>query len=194
MQDMLDQLADDNTMLSPVQPPLMPPEYTFEERNRIAQAFFDRSSSVKYDGNLDRHVAVVNDLVSLCTRRERRPRKLRTSWEDTPGTNPSDKATNLEIETTSLDFDVPPQRQALGCQAFQCLYCMGDATLPSQERQHIFGSKHSLQRHTDRHHRFQPGQVCPFPNDDCAHLSFESLMHFKNHAAVVHGIYMSDIC
>ena len=45
-----------------------------------------------------------------------------------------------------------------------------------------------------RHHRFQPGQNCPFPDDGCAQLALESLMHFKNHAAGVHGIYMSDKC
>lgn len=194
IQDMLDQLADNNTMLSPVQSPQILPEYTFEERSRIAQAFFNPSSSLKYDGNLDRHIAIINDLVLLYTRRERRPRKLRKSWEVSPTTNPSDKTTSLETETMSLDSNVPLQSQVLRCQPFQYLYCIGDSTLPSHERQHVFGSKHSLQRHTDRHHYFQPGQVCPFPNEGCAQLAFQSLMHFKNHAAIVHGIYMSNIC
>ena len=194
MQDMLDQLADKNPILSPVQPPLAPPKYTFEERARIAQAFFDPPLSAKYDGNLDRQITIVNDLVSLCSRRERRPRKPRQSWEDNTETSSLDKTTKIETESVFSESDAPLRCQSHRCQAFQCLYCMGDATLPLLEQQHVFGSKHSLQRHFDRHHRFQPGQNCPFPNDECAQLALQSLIHFKNHAAGVHGIYMSDKC
>ena len=75
MQDMLAQLAVHDALLSPVQPRPAPVEYAFEGRARIAQAFFNPPSSPKCDGNLDRQITIVDDLVSLCTRRERRPRK-----------------------------------------------------------------------------------------------------------------------
>ena len=52
-------------------------KYAFEERARIAQVFFHPPLSAKDDGNLDKQIAVVNDFASLCTRRERRPRKPR---------------------------------------------------------------------------------------------------------------------
>jgi len=195
MQDMLAQLAVDDAILSPVQPPPVPVEYAFEERARIAQAFFDPPSSAKCDGNLDRQISIVDDLVSLCNRQERRPRKPRQSWEDDTATSSSDDTGDVEIKSEWADSDAPVGCQLpLQCRPFQCLHCIGDATLPLLERQHVFGSKHSLQRHFDRHHRFQPGQNCPFPNDECAQLALESLMHFKSHAAGVHGIYMSDKC
>jgi len=78
MQDVQAQLTVNDAVLSPVQPPV-PVEYAFEELARIAQAFFDPPLSAKCDGNLDRQISIVDDLVSLCTRQERRPRKLRQS-------------------------------------------------------------------------------------------------------------------
>jgi len=195
MQDILAQLAVNDAVLSPVQPPPVPVEYAFEERARIAQAFFDPPSSAKAAGTLDRQISIVDDLVSLCTRQERRPRKPRQSWEDDTATSSSDDSTDVDIKSECSDSDAPVGCQfPLQCRPFQCLHCIGDTTLPLPERQHVFGSKHSLQRHFDRHHRFQPGQNCPFPNDECAQLALESLMHFKSHAAGVHGIYMSDKC
>jgi len=77
MQDMLAQLAVNDPILSPVQPRPAPLEYAFKERARIAHAFFDAPSSANCSGNLDRQISIVEDLVSLCTRRERRPRKPR---------------------------------------------------------------------------------------------------------------------
>jgi len=195
MQDMIAQLAVNEAILSPVQPCPAPVEYAFEERARIAQAFFDPPSSAKCDGNLDRQISIVDDLVSLCNRQERRPRKPRQSWEDDTATNSSDDSTEVDIKSECSDSDSPVGCQfPLPCRPFQCLHCIGDVTLPLHERQHVFGSKYSLQRHFDRHHQFQPGQNCPFPNDECAQLAFKSLMLFKNHAAGVHGISMSDKC
>ena len=76
-QDMLAQIGVNDVVLSPVQPLLVPVKYAFEERARIAQAFCDPPPSATCDGNLDRQIPIVDDLVSLCTRRERRPRKPR---------------------------------------------------------------------------------------------------------------------
>lgn len=196
MQDMLAQIAVDETVLSPVQPPPASVEYSFEERACIAQAFFDPPGSAKPDGNLDRQISIVGDLISLCARQERRPRKPRQSWDDKAAINLSDDPTSdVDINPESSDMDATVEdRFPLQCQPFQCLHCLGDTTLPLFERRHVFGSKHSLQRHFDRHHQFQPGQNCPFPNNECTRLTLESLMHFKNHAAGVHGIYMSQKC
>jgi len=195
MQDMLAQLAVNDAILSPVQPCPAPVEYAFEENARIAQAFFDPPSSAKCDRNLDRQISIVDDLVSLCTRQERRPRKPRQSWEEDTATSSSDDSTDIDIKMERSDSDAPIGCQfPLQCRPFQCLHYIGDAKLPLLERQHVFGSKYSLQRHFDKHHHFQPGQNCPFPNDECAQLALKSLMHFKVHAAEVHGIYMSDKC
>lgn len=195
MQDMLTQITVNDAILSPIQPLPAPVKYAFVERARIAQAFSNPPSSAKWNEDLDRQISIVDDFVSLCTRRERRPRKPRQSWEDDTTTSSSGDTTEVEIKSECSDSEVPLACQfPLQCRPFQCLHCIGDATLPLLERQHTFGSKHSLQRHFDRHHRFLPGQNCPFPNDECAQLALESLMHFKNHAAGVHRIFMSEKC
>ncbi len=44
-------------------------------------------------------------------------------------------------------------------------------------------AKYSLQWHFARHHPFQSGKPCPFPDPGCAHITLDSVMHFVNHAA-----------
>jgi len=61
-----------------------------------------------------------------------------------------------------------------------------------EERFQNLGSKYSLQRHFDRCHPFESGEPCPFPHPECTAVTLDSMMHSKNHAATVHGIYMSD--
>ena len=107
MQDMLAQIALNDAVLSPVQPLPAPVKYAFEERAHIPQAFFDPPPSAKRDGNLDRQITIVDDLVSLCTRRERRPRKPRQSWEDDTATSSSDDTTDVEIKSECSDSEVP---------------------------------------------------------------------------------------
>ncbi|KAL9606938.1 MAG: hypothetical protein Q9167_008095 [Letrouitia subvulpina] len=70
-------IAVDEALLSPVKYTPAPVEYAFEERARIAQALFEPPSSPKGEGALERQIAIVDDLVSLCTRQERRPQKRR---------------------------------------------------------------------------------------------------------------------
>ena len=151
---MLAQITVNDAVLSPVQPPPAPIKYNFEERARIARAVFDPPSSAKSDGNLDRQVSMIDDLASLCTRQERRPRKPRRTWEDDTAISSSDDDTSdVDVKSECSVSDLPPRCQfPLHCRPFQYLHCLGDATLSLREQQHVFGSKYSLQRHFDRHH------------------------------------------
>ena len=171
-----------------------PIQYAFVERSHITKAFFNLLLTLSTDGNLDWRVSVIDDLVSLCALQEGHFRKAR-SKQRTQAIN--DYSDDCDSDNTS-DFvksgsesylpQVFPQR----CKPYQCLYCISNRTLPSEERFHNLSSKFSLQRHFDRCHTFRPGQPCPFPHPECASLVLNSLMHFKNHAAKVHGIYMSE--
>ena len=108
MQDILAQIAVNNTVLCPVQPPPAPVKYAFEERARIAQAFFDPPPSAKCDGNLDRQITIVDDLVSLCIRREWRPPKPRQSREDDNRTSSSDDdMSDVDIKIRMLRLRYP---------------------------------------------------------------------------------------
>ena len=169
-------------------------QYAFMERSRISKAFFDPPSTLSTDGNLDWRVSIVDDLVSLCALQEGRFRKAR-SKQRTQAIN--DYSEDYDWENTS-DFVKSgseshlPQVFSQRCKPYQCLHCISNRTLPSEERFHNLGSKFSLQRHFDRCHTFRPGQSCPFPHPECTTVILNSLMHFKNHAAKVHGIYMSE--
>ena len=113
---------------------------------RIQEFRFDPPQSAKPGGNLERQIAVVDDMISLCTRQERRPRKPRQSWDDKMATSSSDddmSGTNVKSECSDTDTSITDQVP------LQCLYCLGDTTLPLSEQQHVFGSKYSLQRHFD---------------------------------------------
>lgn len=79
MQDMLAQLTINDLILFLVQSRLVSIKYVFEKRARIFQVFFDLSSFVKCDEKLNRQIFIVDDLISLCNRQERRSRKSRSS-------------------------------------------------------------------------------------------------------------------
>lgn len=195
MQDMLAQLAINDIVLFSVQSSSISVEYVFKKRAHIVQIFFDSLLFVNCDENLDQRIFIVDDLISLCTRQERRSRKSHQSWKNNIVTSFLNDSTDMNIKSKCSNFNVSIECQfSLQCRSFQCLHCIDDVTLPSLERQHVFDSKHSLQRHFDRHHEFQSSQNCSFLNDECVQLALESLMHFKNHAAKVHEIYMSDKC
>ena len=62
------------------------------------------------------------------------------------------------------------------------------------ERGHT-GRTDLLQRHFDRRHPFRPCEPCPFPHPECGAVTPDGVMHFENHAATIHGVYLSDkIC
>ena len=85
-----------------------------------------------------------------------------------------------------------PHLFPLRCKSYQCLYCLGDIDLPLEKRLYNLDNKYSLQRHFDRRHPFRPREPCSFPYSECAAVTLNSVMHFKNHAAPIHGIYISD--
>ena len=174
-----------------------PIQYAFVERSRIAKAFFDPPLTLGTNGDADWRVSIVDDLVSLCALQEGRFRKARQkqrirvieSHLDDHGSDCTSDSVKSESSESESHL---PQVFPLRCKPYQCLHCLGNRTLPSDERLHNLGSKFSLQRHFDRCHIFRPGQSCPFPDPECAVVTLDSLMHFKNHAAKVHGIYMSE--
>jgi len=172
-----------------------PIRYAFVERSRIAQAFFDPLSALGAEGDVGWRVSIVDDLVSLCTLQEGRFRKASRRRKTRVVESPPDDA-DVECTLNAVTSESKLKSQVrqlfpLRCKPYQCLHCLGNRTLPLDERLHNLGSKFSLQRHFDRCHTFRPGEPCPCPHPECAAVTLNSMMHFKNHAAKVHGIYMS---
>ena len=121
-------------------------------------------------------------------RKARRIRRIQARESDLDDAERPLNAVKSESESDSSISHLFPVR----CKPYQCLYCLGDTDLPLEERLHNLGSKYSLQRHFDRRHPFRVREPCPFPHPECAAVTLDSVMHFKSHAATVHGIYMSD--
>ncbi|MCJ1250100.1 hypothetical protein MMC30_007326 [Trapelia coarctata] len=194
--DIRAQLEGNMEPVDRISPSSGPIEYAFVERSRIANAFFDPPSALRANGHgdVDWRVSIVEDLVSLCTLQEGRFRKARRKQRTQAIKGHPD---DLDSDCTSNPVKSESESQVhhsfpLKCKPYQCLVCLGNHTLPLDERRHNLGSKFSLQRHFDRSHTFRPGESCPFPHLECAATTLDSLMQFKNHAAKVHGIYMSE--
>ncbi len=171
--------------------------YAFVERACIAQAFFDPPSAFDAEGDVGWRVSIVDDLVSLCplqegrfrkVSRRRRIRVIECDLEDVD----AEYTLNAVMFKSAESESQVPHLFSLRCKQYQCLHCLENRSLPLDERLHNLGSKFSLRRHFGRCHTFRPGESCPFPRPECAAVTLNSMMHFKNHAAKVHGIYMSE--
>lgn len=137
-------------------------------------------------------------MVSLCGRREGQFRKVHGERRtkvvlDTDVAHdeswPTDTTSEL-LHSSTLD-PLPHTLYSKKCKPFQCLVCIGDRFLPLSERFYPLANNYCLQRHFDRFHPFKAGKPCPFPYSECASISLETMKDFKNHAAQVHGIFMS---
>ena len=178
-----------------------PVRYAFVERARVAQAFFDPPSAFNAEGDVNWRVSIVNDLMSLCPlqegrfRKASRKRKSRIIECDSEDVDAECTLNAVTSKSSKSESEFEPQVRhlfPLKCKQYQCLYCLGNCTLPLEERLHNLGSKFSLRRHFDRCHTFRPGEPCPFPHSECAVITLNSMMHFKNHAAKIHGIHMPE--
>ena len=81
VQDMRAQLEGDVELLSPILCTLGRVRYAFEERSRIAKAFFDPLSTCGAKDDMDWRVSIVDNIVSLCIRQEgvfRKARRIRS--------------------------------------------------------------------------------------------------------------------
>ena len=192
VQDIGAQLAGDPESFGPILATASPMQYSFKERSRIAAAF--SSAGLRpMTGDLNWRISIMDDMVSLCTRQERRLRKTYRSrklhvMEDTPNNSELDLTSSpIRPEPSDLQCLVLP----LVCEPTQCLSCLGNTSLPYEERVWKYGSKYSLQCHFDHCHCFKSGEPCPFPHPECARFIPDNMMHLKNHAARVHRIYMS---
>ena len=194
VQDMRAQLEGDAESLSPILYTSGRVRYAFVERSCIAKAFFDPPSTRGAEGDVEWRVSIVDDMVSLCIRQEgvfRKARRIRRIQARKICLDDAERPLNA-VESESELNSSKPHLFPVRCKSYQCLYYLGDTDLPLKKRLHNLDSKYSLQRHFDRRHPFRPCEPCPFPHPECAAVMLDSVMRFKNHAATVHGIYMSD--
>lgn len=154
------------------------------ERRRIAEAAFSDPSTFADQKGFRRHVDLSMDMIALCKRRERRrPRTYRS--REGPFIKTADDPVILPKSEPEEKRNGP-----LKCNGFQCLFWLAGHDLPLEDKQKVYASKNSLQRHTDRCrlNKFKTDENVPCPDDlACEGVILDGKMHFKNHAARVHN-------
>ena len=159
------------------------PIFDFPERSQLASLLcrnrdvVEMSEQEIYQNRLD----AMGSLISLCGRRMPRPQPRRRLLI-------CDNATE-EVCKESEDKD--PDLFPIECPGTQCLFCLGDGTLCPSSRIFWFSRKDVLIKHVESLHLkawdWVESPECPNP---LCEAKLESSMHFKNHAAQVHNIWM----
>jgi len=172
------------------------PVFDFEERAELAGLLFPKVTHPHHprpnadlterseDEIYEKRIAVMRTMVSLCSRRMPRPQP-----HSRPRTlDPSLKAIKDE-ESEGEDED--PDTFPTLCPSTVCLFCLGDDSLSSTSRTFAFRRKAYLQKHVQEQHLrgkdWKKELECPHPHCE---VELESDMHFKNHSANVHNVWM----
>ena len=128
-----------------------PATYAFEERARLAQYFLDPPTDTS---DLQWRVAVVNNLVGLCTKQEIRYRKKRVVRRVESSSDCTIDSSDSESSESEGDLNTSDR---LRCHPFQYLYCLEAPALSSEAQNYPFASEYSLERHISSVHGFKPG-------------------------------------
>ncbi|KAK4551680.1 hypothetical protein LTR86_010967 [Recurvomyces mirabilis] len=99
-------------------------------------------------------------------------------------TQPASYAT-ITTQDEKTGCDLFPTR----CQPTQCIFCIGDDTLPVELRMNEFRNRDGLKRHFLRKHlrHLSAGQAIKCPHPRCSDQWLDHADHVRNHAATVHG-------
>jgi hypothetical protein len=158
----------------------------FAERRRIAEAALSNPSKFIGQDGFRRHAKCCLNMIALCKRRERRcPRR------NDPEGPLTVRVTNIPVILPQLESE-KKHNTSLKCEGFQCLFCL-TSNLPWEDKQQVYKSKFSLQRHTDRCRldQFRSDENIPCPDRlGCGGVVLEGKSHFKNHAARVHNFIL----
>jgi hypothetical protein len=153
--------------------------HELEQRSRVAKDLFTLADDLDDAQFSNLRIQAVQNLVELCKLREIRPLdRLRIKCEE------ADQDEKAHLTSDALDA------QPLICGETQCLFCLGDNTLPDNVRSFCFSRVDVVRKHVQNSHL---KYVAPDEHIDCplqqCHAVLESVEHFKNHAGNVHGVF-----
>jgi len=156
-------------------------QHQLEERTRLQQILCDFSKDLKPQNIVSRKVLAINRMIALASRQEFQARKPRFALVP------------QVLIKKELDPDPFPQPHdfPLVCQKTQCIICIGNERLSYEERTRTFPRVSHMMDHVEKLHlRKQPAgqRICDHPVCKAKGLVLNSVMHFKNHVATVHGI------
>ena len=177
----------------------------FAERTRIAEAFFCDPSAFASESGQARRLEILDDMIALCARQERRARTYRKREDgagsqkrkrdlESPGSPTTAQPAAKFCKTEPCAEAQPTGKEEFPklCEPLQCLFCIGNASLSLNERRRPYYNKYSLRRHVDNCPYGPPAPdselACPHPHPDCVGVVLKNLNDFKNHAVRKHGI------
>ncbi|KAK4570554.1 hypothetical protein LTR86_002636 [Recurvomyces mirabilis] len=155
-----------------------------DERRRALKALLAFAPTEPTQQHIRRSGAI-DAVRALCNHQEppiRRACHRKAACKD--ATQPGLHATNT-TQDEKTGYDLCPTR----CQPTQCIFCIGDETLPIELRMSEFRNRDGLKRHFLRKHlRHLPaGQAIKCPHPRCSDQWLDHADHVRNHAATVHG-------
>jgi Protein of unknown function (DUF3435) len=156
-------------------------QHQLEERTRLQQILCDFSRDLKPQDIVSWKVLAINLMIALASRQEFQARKPR--FAPVPQV--------LIKEEQDPDPFPQPYEFPLVCQKTQCIICIGNERLSYEERTRTFPRVSHMMDHVEKLHlRWQPAgrTICHHPVCKAEGLVLNSVMHFKNHVATVHGI------
>ncbi|EDN08847.1 hypothetical protein I7I51_00505 [Histoplasma capsulatum] len=154
-------------------------QFTCVERARLARSLFrSLGSSAAEEDKPHRHrMQVIHDWTALC------------GLQGIPYKqgDPPRELVGLKEEASPIDGDMTP----IVCPATQCLFCLGNEQRATNSRPYSFSRPDKLRRHVyDCHLRFLASDACfPCPHPACSE-NLWGITHFKDHAALIHKIYL----
>lgn len=151
--------------------------YVLEERARVADMLCRPPGDLNEPGNLTQRIELIRAMTKLCSRREARRRGMARVLVEPP----------IKKEDTSLPLSLP-----LECEPRQCLFCVGDESLPLTQRTFCWSRPAKMMDHIEDHHLkgvAPDAEIhCPHPTCRENRVMLEGVCHFKNHALSVHKI------
>ncbi|OQV11319.1 hypothetical protein CLAIMM_15173 [Cladophialophora immunda] len=164
--------------------PRVPP-IKLEERRRIAEFAVGGASRFTGQNGFEAHVEFCLNAIALCKRREcrdprptKRQNEVPEAWDDGP-------LRVAEVGTRKMKRTEP-----MKCLLNQCIFCLLDEGLSTEDARRSFERKWTLQRHMDRWHlKDTPeGERIPCPDTEaCGGVMLRGVSHVKNHAVRVHS-------
>ncbi|KAF2185949.1 hypothetical protein K469DRAFT_575389, partial [Zopfia rhizophila CBS 207.26] len=156
-------------------------QHCLEERNQLQAILCDFNMNLDIKCITNWKICAINLIVALASRREIRQPRSSQPCEDSPTEGLLDATPLLKLKEIPLILE-----------RTQCIYCIGDETLPYKDRMRTFSRVFHMMDHVEKVHlKYEPtgGKfVCHHP--DCKPLGnfLRDLDEFKNHVQKVHGV------
>jgi hypothetical protein len=145
-------------------------EHCLTEQKRVAGLLCQQPT---HRASLEDRIETITALVALC----------RVQEAPCPQKRIHDRTWGIKVEDTTPE----PKPIPMICINTQCLFCFKQFTRPRKAREHV--EKLHL-----KHYALDDLIPCPHPVCKMDEVVLGGHMHFKNHAATTHNIYLSEKC